>query len=78
VAALGDAGDVNFVDFSQYLIGDRMAMDAQVSTDYRFGNDMTAYRFIERVDGRPWMQSAVTPKNGGPTLSAYVSLAARA
>jgi HK97 family phage major capsid protein len=78
VAALSTAGDVNFIDFGQYLIGDRMAMDAQVSTDYKFGNDMTAYRFIERVDGRPWLQSAVTPKNGSTnTLSPYVQLGAR-
>lgn len=78
VSRLGDQGDINFVDFRQYLIGDRMAMDAKVSDDYRFGNDMTAYRFIERVDGRPWMQSPITPANGGPTLSPYVTLAERA
>ena len=79
VNALGAAagGDINFIDFDQYLIGDRMAMDAQASTDYRFGNDVTAYRFIERVDGRPWVQSAIQPQNGGPTLSPFVSLAAR-
>lgn len=78
VSALGTQGDINFVDLKQYLIGDRMAMDAKVSDDYRFGNDMTAYRFIERVDGRPWMASAVTPANSGPTLSPYVTLATRA
>jgi HK97 family phage major capsid protein len=77
VSNLGTAGDVNLVDFSQYLIGDRMQMEAEQSADYRFGNDMMAYRFIERVDGRPWLQSAITPRNGGPTLSPYVQLAAR-
>jgi len=75
--ALGAAGDLSFVDFNQYLLGDRMAMSAEVSPHYKFGNDVTAYRFIERVDGRPWMQSAITPSNGGPTLSPYVQLAAR-
>lgn len=77
VSALGGAGDINLVDFSQYLIGDRMQMEAEQSADYRFGNDMMAYRFIERVDGRPWLQSPITPRNGGPTLSPYVQLAAR-
>ena len=77
VGNVGTAGDVNLVDFSQYLIGDRMQMEAEQSSDYKFGNDMMAYRFIERVDGRPWLQSAITPRNGGPTLSPYVSLAAR-
>lgn len=74
-ATLG--GDVNFVDFGQYLIGDRMAMSAAVSTEYKFGNDLIAVRVIERVDGKPWMQSAIEPKNQGPTLSAYVSLGTR-
>ena len=77
VSSLTNQGDINFVDFGQYLIGDRMAMSAELSTDYKFANDVTAFRFIERVDGRPWMQSAITPKNGGNTLSPYVQLAAR-
>lgn len=77
VNRLGQANDVNFVDFDQYLIGDRMAMSAVSSTDFRFGTDTTAYRLIERVDGRPWIQSAITPRNSGPTLSPFVSLAAR-
>lgn len=77
VSKLGDAMDISFVDFDYYLIGDRMAMSAITSTDYKFGNDITAYRLIQRVDGRPWIKSAITPKNGGPTLSPFVSLAAR-
>lgn len=77
VPGLTNQGDISFVDFTQYLIGDRMAMSAELSTDYKFANDVTAFRFIERVDGRPWMQSAITPKNGGNTLSPYVQLAAR-
>lgn len=74
---LGDRGDINFVDPGMYLIGDRMAMSAKSSTEYKFGNDLVAYRIIERVDGRPWLQSAITPQNGGPTMSAFIQLAAR-
>jgi len=74
---LGDAGDVNFIDFGFYLLGDRQVMSAMSSPHYKFGNDMTAYRIIERVDGRPWLNSAITPKNNGPTLSPFVQLAAR-
>lgn len=77
VGNLGAQGDVNFVDFGQYLIGDRMQMESATSTEYKFGQDLTAYRFIERVDGRPWLQSAITPRNGGNSLSPYVQLAAR-
>lgn len=76
-AKLGDLGDISFVDWSQYLVGDRAEMRVQASEHYKFGNDVVAYRVIERADGRPWMKSAVTPANGGPTLSPYVTLAAR-
>lgn len=76
-SALSAQGDISFVDFSQYLIGDRMAMSAEMSEDYRFGNDLAAYRIIERVDGRPWMAQPITPKNGGPQLSPTVQLGVR-
>ncbi|MFC5834647.1 phage major capsid protein [Nonomuraea insulae] len=75
---LGDAGDLNFVDFSYYLLGDRQAMSMETSPHYKFANDKTAVRIIERVDGRPWLQSAITPAKGSNTLSAYVKIAARA
>lgn len=75
---LGDRGDIAFVDLGYYLIGDRQEMTARASEDYKFGHDKVAYRIIERVDGRPWIQSAITPANGGPTLSPFVELAERA
>jgi HK97 family phage major capsid protein len=78
VPPLGDAGDINFVDLGFYLIGDRQVMSAMSSPHFKFQNDQTAYRIIERVDGRPWLQSAITPKNGGATLSPFVKIAARA
>jgi HK97 family phage major capsid protein len=74
---LGDRGDISFVDLAYYLIGDRQVMTADSSTDYRFGEDKTTFRIIQRVDGRPWIQSAITPQNGGSTLSPFVELAAR-
>nr|WP_260859758.1 phage major capsid protein [Streptomyces cupreus] len=76
-SALGDRGDISFVDLTYYLIGDRQSMTAASSTDWKFGNDQTAYRIIQRVDGRPWIKSAITPKNGDQTLSPFVELAAR-
>ena len=75
--ALGTQGDINFVDLSYYLVGDRQTMTADSSTDYAFGSDKTTFRIIQRVDGRPWLKSAITPKNGGNTLSPFVELAAR-
>lgn len=77
-STVGDQGDIAFVDFSYYLVGDRQAMSAASSTDAQFSTDQTAYRLIQRVDGQPWMRSAITPQNGSTdTLSPYVTLAAR-
>ncbi len=78
VPKLGDAKDVSFVDFGFYLLGDRQVMSAMSSPHYKFGEDETAYRIIERCDGRPWLSSAITPKNNGATLSPIVTLAERA
>ncbi|WP_405611345.1 phage major capsid protein [Streptomyces sp. NBC_01511] len=78
VNSLGAAGDINFVDFGYYLIGDRQAMQASTSTEYKFGNDKTAMRVIERVDGQPWIKSAITPRKGSNTLSPFVKVAVRA
>jgi len=77
VGPLGTTGDITFADLSYYLIGDRMEMQVSASEHYKFANDKTAYRVIERVDGRPWLQSPLTPRNGGPTLSPVVQLGTR-
>jgi HK97 family phage major capsid protein len=74
----GASGDISFVDLSYYLIGDRQSVAVAASDQFAFQNDQTAYRLIERVDGRPWVQSALTPHNGGPTLSPFVGLTAAA
>lgn len=78
VENLGDKGDINFIDFSYYLVGDRQAMTVSSSEHFRFQNGETSFKFVERLDGRPWLQSALTPRNGGPTLSPFVTLDARA
>lgn len=74
-STLGSRGDLAFVDLSYYLVGDRQTMTADSSTDYQFGSDKTTFRIIQRVDGRPWIQSAITPQNGSSnTLSPFVEL----
>lgn len=78
VPSLGNQGDISFVDLGYYLIGDRQAMTVDSSPHYRFQNGETSFRFVTRVDGRPWLKSALTPHNGGPTLSPFVQLAERA
>jgi HK97 family phage major capsid protein len=74
---LGDLGDITFVDLSYYLIGDRQQLSAMRSEHFKFNTDTTAFRFIERVDGRPWLKNAITPAKGTNTLSPFVKLQAR-
>ena len=67
------AGALSFCDLSYYLIGDRMTMQIASSDQYLFANDLMAYRIIERLDGRFWLQSPITPAGtGGQTLSPLV------
>lgn len=72
--ALGSTGDLAFFDPGYYLLGDRMTMQATSSEHYKFQNDLTAIRVIERLDGRTWTQSAITAKNGTDTISPVVIL----
>lgn len=74
---VGDAGDINFVDLSYYLVGDRQQMTMATSPHFKFQNDQTAVRIIQRVDGRPWLQTAITPNKGSNTLSPFVKVAVR-
>ncbi|HUT68669.1 MAG TPA: phage major capsid protein [Dehalococcoidales bacterium] len=71
--ALGTAGDIVFVDLSFYLIGDRERISIASSEHVRFTTNETAWRFLERNDGQPWVDSAFTPANGS-TLSPFVTL----
>lgn len=72
---IGTIGDVNLVDFGYYLLGDRQAMSAAQSNEFAFNQDKTAFRVTERLDGRPWLPSAITPQNGSAnTLSPFVKL----
>lgn len=75
IAALGSANDIMLVDFGYYLLGDRQAVSLDTSPHSRFSTDELELRIIERVDGRPWIQSALTPVNGD-TLSPFIGLAA--
>jgi len=74
VPGIAAAKCLNFVDLGFYLVGDRQVMSAMSSPHFKFQNDQTAYRIIERVDGRPWLNSAITPKNGTVTLSPFVTV----
>jgi HK97 family phage major capsid protein len=76
MADLGTAFDIMVFDPTYYIIGDRMDLSLTSSEHVAFATDQTAFRIIERLDGAPWINSPLTPNNGGATLSAFVALPA--
>ena len=76
-ATLGTVGDIMLVDLSYYLIGDRQALTTAASPHVRFVNQETVFSFTERLDGRMWLDSALTPRTGSNTVSPAVALATR-
>ena len=71
---LGTSGDIILADFRYYLIGDRQRLTVDESMHHKFAEDETTWRFVQRVDGQPWIDSAVTPRSGGDSLSPFVKL----
>ncbi len=72
--ALGSTADLGLYDFGQYLIGDREGLRVEESMHYQFNIDKNTWRFVKRVDGKPWMKNPITPYLGGSTLSPFVVL----
>lgn len=77
--ALGDPGDINFVDLRQYVTAVKTGgMKSDVSLHLWFDQALAAFRFMLRIDGRPWPSQVITPPNSANTLSPFITLAARA
>ncbi len=70
---LGTKGDVMLVDWSKYVIGQRMDMQIDVSPHFLFRNNQLAWRVIARCDGKPWLNSYITDAEGW-TVSPFVVL----
>jgi HK97 family phage major capsid protein len=72
--AMGTKGDVSLVDCSNYVIGDRMALEIAASEHVNFLKNQMTWRFVQRVDGQPWMDKPVTLQDGTTQVSAFVVL----
>lgn len=74
--ALGTRGDLTFFDPSLYVIGDRQAIEVDVSSDEptAFLANQMAWRITERVDGQPWLPGTVTLADGAQTAAMAVAL----
>lgn len=77
-SALGDLGDINFVDLSQYMLAYKGGVDAATSIHVQFLTAQNCFRFIFRANGMPKKTSALTIKNSAKQRSSFVSLAERA
>jgi HK97 family phage major capsid protein len=76
---LGTVGDLMLVDLSAYATGFWPGgIKTASSIHVQFLTAQTAFRFMYAIDGQPLLASAITPFNGGPTLSPFVTLATRA
>lgn len=76
---LGDKGDIIFAALDQYLTVQKTAgMRSEVSIHLWFDQDTTAFKFIMRIAGQPWWNTAISPRDGSTTYSAFVTLDERA
>jgi len=76
-STVGDVGDLNFFDLSQYLVLEKGGMQAAASMHVQFLTDEMVFRFIIRMDGQPAWHSALTPYKGTNTQSPFVTVATR-
>jgi len=74
---LGTEGDLILWDPTQYLTATKGGVQTAVSMHLYFDTNEMAFRFVLRLDGKPWWIKALTPKSGGPTQSCIVTLATR-
>ena len=74
---LGDAGDINLVDLSQYIIGVKEEIRLDMSGHVYFASDQTAIRVITRCDGQFLWDEPLTLQSG-TDVSPMISLGERA
>jgi HK97 family phage major capsid protein len=74
VPALGTKGDLMLIDPSFYVIGDRMQIEIAASEHVNFLKNQMTWRVVERVDGQPWLDKAVTLQDAATQVSPFVVL----
>jgi HK97 family phage major capsid protein len=72
--ALGTSGDLMLVDPSLYVIGDRMQIEVAASEHVNFLKNQMTWRVVERVDGQPWLEKAITLQDSTTQVSPFVYL----
>jgi HK97 family phage major capsid protein len=76
-SALGDVGDISFVDMGEYLRLEKGGIARASSIHVEFLTDQEVFRWILRTNGAPGWKSAVTRYKGASTVSPFIALGAR-
>jgi HK97 family phage major capsid protein len=76
-ATLGTVGDIVLADLSKYLAVVKGSVKADTSIHLWFDQNTTAFRFVMRMNGQPWLSAPIARKNGANTLSHFITLATR-
>jgi HK97 family phage major capsid protein len=72
--ALGTKGDLMLIDPSLYIIGDRMQIEVAASEHVNFLKNQMTWRVVERVDGQPWLDKAITLQDSTSQVSPFIAL----
>jgi HK97 family phage major capsid protein len=76
--ALGTEGDIILGDMSKYLaVVKTGGVKTDVSIHLWFDQNTTAFRFVLRMNGQPWLSAPIARKNGSNTLSNFITLQTR-
>jgi HK97 family phage major capsid protein len=74
----GDVGDIIFADLAQYLALMKTGIiKTDVSIHVYFVQDLTAFRFVLRIGGMPWIPKPYQPRVGTFTQGPFITLGAR-
>lgn len=76
-ATIGTKGDIILANLQMYLALVKGGIRQDVSIHVEFLRDMTAFRFVLRIGGQPWLSAPVARASGTNTLSPFVTLDAR-
>jgi HK97 family phage major capsid protein len=74
IPALGTNGDLMLIDPNFYVIGDRMQVEIAASEHVNFLSNQMTWRVVERVDGQPWLDKAITLQDTTTQVSPFVAL----
>lgn len=76
---VGTPGDVILADMSKYLtVLKTGGVRTDVSIHLWFDQNTTAFRFVLRMNGQPWLSAPIARKNGANTLSNFITVQVRA